>query len=64
MCPYVTNNGEFLIFASNREQEEYDANPNENLDHLLDKYNSHDNGNLNIYYISTNFIEDLRPSKQ
>lgn len=60
MCPYVTTDGKMFVFASARLQEEFLPQPNETLQKQQEKYASWDNGQLNIYYMSTDFIEKLR----
>ncbi len=63
MCPFVTADGKMFIFASNRLTELYRARPLQSVEHLVDKFRSADNGELNIYFTSTDFIERLRPPK-
>jgi Tol biopolymer transport system component len=60
MCPYVTPDGKYFIFASSRINEDYDAIAGENLQELRSKHHSPDNGQLNIYYISADFISEGR----
>ena len=62
MCPYVTTDGKLFLFASGRQQEPYMTKPGMTLDSLAKKNATHDNGRLNIYSISTDFIDDLRQS--
>ncbi len=60
MCPYVTPDGKFFIFASSRMVEPYLSNPLNNLEDIRKKHHAFDNGELNIYYISADFIEEKR----
>ena len=59
-CPYVTTDGKFLIFSSSRQKMPYQPKPQQVLSELQEQHNTYDNGELNIYYISTGFIEKLR----
>lgn len=59
-CPYVTTNGEFLIFASNRLIKEYETQPLQSISSFKEKSESFDNGSWNIFYISTTFIQKLK----
>ncbi|MEM7039263.1 MAG: hypothetical protein AAF570_19965, partial [Bacteroidota bacterium] len=60
MCPSVSPDGRFFIWASTRMSKPYPELPGGELDALLECLNSVENGNLNIYYMSADFIEDLR----
>lgn len=60
MCPYVTIDREFFIFASSRILKDYKFESNSSLEKIRMKHQSHDNGQLNIYYISADFIEERR----
>ncbi len=60
MGPYVTSDGKLFIFASNRVEKAYPRTPGNSISDLKDKYRSADNGNLNIYYTSTAFIDRMR----
>ena len=62
ICPYVTSDGRFFIFSSNRLQQPYAAQPGSSLTTIRQKFNEPDNGNMNIYYQSADFIERLRAS--
>lgn len=57
ICPYVTTDGKFFIFASDRLQTYYS---NESLEGIQQKYRSYDNGNSNIYYMSADFIQVMK----
>ncbi|MFK7924314.1 MAG: hypothetical protein AB8H47_20320 [Bacteroidia bacterium] len=57
ICPYVTADGKMFIFASDRLQEYYS---DETLAELQAKYQSYDNGNSNIYYMSAAFIQRMK----
>ena len=56
MCPYVTTNKAYFIFASSRTMEEYPTD----LKGTKAKFLSHDNGDQNIYVVSADFIERFR----
>jgi hypothetical protein len=58
MCPYVTADGQYFIFASARITEPYASESNESLVGVRSKHQSMDNGQLNIYYISADFIAE------
>jgi hypothetical protein len=60
MSPYVTANGDFLIFASNRLMEEFETQALQPISSYMDKSQSFDNGRWNIFYTSTTFIDKLR----
>ena len=60
MCPYVTVDGKYFIFASARIEEEFEVPDDNNLNEVYRKFNSHDNGELNIYYMSADFISEMR----
>ncbi len=60
MCPYVTTDGRMFIFASGRLSEPYDTRPLNGLAEIQQKFQSGDNGELNLYYMSTDFIERFR----
>ena len=60
MCPYVTSDGKIFIFASGRVSEKLEVNPLEPIKKVQEKYRTYDNGQVNIYYMSTNFIDSLR----
>ncbi len=62
-CPAVTTDGRMFIFASARFSEKLATQPGESLEVIHDKFRSYNNGRLNIYYMSTSFIERLRPSQ-
>ncbi len=64
MCPYVTRDGKYFIFASTRILDPYLAEPNESVSSLRNKHASADNGQLNIYYVSADFIEKFRTQSQ
>lgn len=60
MCPYVTVDGAIFIFSSSRMTQPVDVKPLEPIKNLEGKYQTHDNGNENIYYMSADFIDTLR----
>lgn len=57
ICPYVTTDGKIFIFSSDRLEQYYS---DETLAELKAKYQSYDNGNSNIYYMSAAFIEEMK----
>lgn len=60
MCPYVTTDGQFFIFASARLTESFESSAGADLTEVHKKFRSGDNGQLNIYYMSADFIEEMR----
>lgn len=60
ICPYITANGELLIFASNRLIKGYETQPLQFISSFKNKSESFDNGGWNIFYTSTTFIDNLR----
>lgn len=60
ICPYVTPDGQFFIFASRRLQSPYNASPLQPFSELQSQFKTYDNGELNIYYISADFIGRLK----
>lgn len=59
MCPYVTADGKVFIFASS-DAKEQNHHPESSITSLLVESNSILNGKMNIYFSSTEFIEELR----
>lgn len=60
ICPYVTTDGKIFLFASDRLTEYFSTQPNDSTEGIREKLASWDNGNSNIYYMTTDFIEELR----
>lgn len=60
ICPYVTTDGRLFIFSSDRLNQQFTNKKEKNLDAVQKRYQSYDNGNSNIYYISADFIEVFR----
>ncbi len=60
MGPYVTADGKLFIYASNRTTMPYPSAGGNSIKGLQDKFQSTDNGNLKIYYTSTEFIERMK----
>lgn len=60
MCPYVTPDGKFFIFSSNRMEQAYPSKANSSLAETRKKHQTMDNGTLNIYYLSADFIKEKR----
>ncbi len=60
MCPSVTSDGKLFIFASSRVENPLSMTPYEPISKVVGKFQSHDNGELNIYYMSADFIKKLR----
>ncbi|MEO0896764.1 MAG: hypothetical protein AAFY71_10225 [Bacteroidota bacterium] len=60
MCPWVSSDGNWFIFSSDRLQTPY---PQDQLEKLEEKVHSIDNGLQNIYYMRADFIDNMR-SKQ
>lgn len=55
-CPFVTLDERLMIFASNRMGRTFYDTGSRNLETMLKKYQSHDNGRLNIYSVGTHFL--------
>lgn len=60
VCPYVTTDGRFFIFSSDRLAEPYPLQPGTPIAEFQDKFGTSDNAQQNIYYMSADFIEDFR----
>lgn len=60
MCPAVTLDGKMFIFSSSRLESGYEIGPRTPIETILNKHDSDDNGAQNLYYTSTDFIEELR----
>lgn len=61
MCPWVSHDGKFMVFASGRVlQDKVETIPLEPIKKVYDSYDNHDNGQLNLYYVSTDFIQRMR----
>lgn len=63
MCPSVTSDGKIFIFSSNRILNDISKQSQERVNKIHEKYQSYNNGELNIYYMSAGFIENLRKNK-
>ncbi|MCI4671505.1 MAG: hypothetical protein MRZ79_25405 [Bacteroidia bacterium] len=61
MCPNISPDGKFFIFSSSRQLVPYDSITNLSLKNIRLKHQSPDNGQLNNYYISADFLKNLRP---
>ena len=64
MCPYVTVDKQFFIFASSRTSSDYPTTANSTLKAMRTQHQSSNNGELNIYYLSADFIEKIRKNKK
>lgn len=60
MCPYVTIDKQYFIFASSRLKDKYPAIGGGNVKELRSKHQTFDNGDQNIYYMSAGFIEEMK----
>ena len=60
MCPYVTSDGKLFIFSSGRFGKTYYDEEIENLKDVSEKLKTWDNGQQNIYYMSTDFINEMK----
>lgn len=60
MCPAVSPDGKWFIFASSRTQQAFSAQPLDSIARLVKKYQSHDNGQMNLYYMSADFIQQKK----
>ena len=61
MCPYVTTDGRFFIWSSSRLGSPDTKGPNTPVSTLQAQHRSPNNGQLNMYYMSADFVEKLRP---
>lgn len=61
MCPWVSADGRWFTFASARIDEPYTDGRPPTLERLANKHRAADNGQLNLYMMSADFIEGLRP---
>lgn len=64
MCPYVTTDGRYFIFSSARLARQYDSEANQSIEEVREKHQTADNEQLNIYYISADFISEKRKNYQ
>lgn len=60
MCPWVSHDGKLFVFASGRVQEELQTSALDSIQKVHKKSTSYDNGRLNLYYTSTDFIQRMR----
>jgi len=64
MCPFVTIDGKFFIFASGRVLQKPKILSGMEISRVIDQYKPYNSGNLNIYYVSTGFIPELKKKYQ
>lgn len=57
MCPWVSQDGKLFVFASDRSATSTEAKA---LDPISNINGTYDNGNLNLFYMSANFISEMR----
>ena len=62
MSPTVSLDGKYLFFSSMRTIDEYNTNPVKTYKQLLQSFQKPQNKKLDIYWVNTNFIKNLRPS--
>jgi Tol biopolymer transport system component len=60
ICPNVTVDGKFFIFSSSRLKQDYTSDKSIDIENIRLKHKTSDNGELNIYYISSDFIKEGR----
>ncbi len=60
MCPYVTTDGKLFIFSSSRVSDKVNTQPLDPIQKVHKKFDSYNNGEGNIYYVSTDFIGKMR----
>ncbi|TAI47423.1 PD40 domain-containing protein [Flagellimonas allohymeniacidonis] len=60
MCPWVSPDGKLFIFASGRISQELETLPLDSIKKVHERYRSFDNGQLNLYYMSASFIEEMK----
>ncbi|MEM9052712.1 MAG: hypothetical protein AAGC47_11720 [Bacteroidota bacterium] len=61
MCPIVSPDGKFFLWSSGRKLTDTRTEAGTELSEIRTSANSHDNGRMNLYYISADFIEEMRP---
>lgn len=59
MCPYVTSDGKFFIWASARMSKPFQPIAGQSVQNVRNQHASFNNGQLNIYYTSASFIDSL-----
>lgn len=64
MCPFVTPGGKLFVFSSARKSGPYRYEGGTSLDSAAMRFGSQDNGRGNIYVLSTDFIDQMRPAVQ
>ncbi len=60
ICPYVTTDEKLFIFASSRMEDKLEISPLAPIAEAHEKFQSIDNGEMNIYYMSASFIGEMR----
>jgi len=60
ICPFVTTDGKLFIFSSDRVFHRPRFESNAGVHELIEKHQSYDNGNMNIYFVSTRFITRIK----
>lgn len=60
MCPWVSHDGKLFVFASGRIQEKLQTSALDSIEKVHEKSTSYDNGRLNLYYTSTDFIQRMK----
>jgi hypothetical protein len=60
MCPWVSPDQKIFTFASDRLSSSYELFPGKSQDSLVQKSQSIDNGNHNVYFMSAAFIAEMR----
>jgi hypothetical protein len=58
-CPSITPDGKFLFFTSNKSSNKNYSSVKINYEQLVDGLRSNLNGSENIYWINTDFINEL-----
>nr|WP_299343474.1 hypothetical protein [Allomuricauda sp.] len=60
MCPWVSPDGKLFIFASGRISSPLQTSPLESIKKVHERYRTFDNGQLNLYYMSADFIAEMK----
>ncbi|MCH2214621.1 MAG: hypothetical protein MK086_05570 [Flavobacteriales bacterium] len=61
MCPVVSPDGKFFLWASGRRLNDLNTKPGTKLSEIRMRSNSYDNRRMNLFYISADFIKEMQP---
>lgn len=60
MCPFVTADGKYFLFASSRLLSTYDPQASQSIENVRAQHRSANNGQLNVFYINASFIDSMK----